>query len=198
MYSVEDLAERGRLMLCRYHVLASVYSTLREVQFEGYFPTGTHLVTIRSPISPDRDDLQLALYGSFLPVPDNGKFPLPPDSVYLLEKKPRAVVVLGGQIRLNGDQERRRLRVINRGDFTVLVGSNRQFTEANRCLEIDRIKAYGYRLDVAASTSVSFGAGNSSRRCKMLVLFTNQIRPPDFPTAISPARETHPGNWPIM
>lgn len=56
-------------------------------------------------------------------MPDDGKFPLPPDSVYLLEKKPQAVVVLGRQIRLNSDQERRRLRVIDKGDFTVLVGS---------------------------------------------------------------------------
>ena len=41
----------------------------REVQVEGTFPDGTKLVTVHHPIAAENGDLELALYGSFLPVP---------------------------------------------------------------------------------------------------------------------------------
>ncbi len=40
-----------------------------EVQVEGTFPDGSKLVTVHHPIVNEHGDLDLALYGSFLPVP---------------------------------------------------------------------------------------------------------------------------------
>src|SRR4249920_800477 len=45
-----------------------------EVQVEGTFPDGTKLVTVHHPIVAEHGDLELALYGSFLPVPDRARF----------------------------------------------------------------------------------------------------------------------------
>jgi urease len=39
------------------------------------FPDGTKLVTIHNPISTDDGNLELALYGSFLPIPPSSSFP---------------------------------------------------------------------------------------------------------------------------
>jgi urease len=67
----------GRRMLGRRHVLPQVPDMLVEVQVEGTFPDGTKLVTVHDPICTDDGDLELALYGSFLPVPTKDKFPAP-------------------------------------------------------------------------------------------------------------------------
>ena len=41
-----------------------------EVQVEGTFPDGSKLVTVHHPIVAELGNLDLALYGSFLPVPE--------------------------------------------------------------------------------------------------------------------------------
>lgn len=64
----------GKEILGAIHVLPSVVQTLDQVQVEATFPDGTKLVTIHRPISRDVVDLKWALYGSFLPVPDQGIF----------------------------------------------------------------------------------------------------------------------------
>jgi urease len=43
----------------------------------------------------------------------------------------------------------------------VQIGSHYHFIETNPQLEFDRIKAYGYRLDIAAGTSVRFEPGDT-------------------------------------
>src|SRR6478752_2953845 len=75
--SVAELMELGRHMLGRQHVVAGVAELLHEVQVEGTFPDGTKLVTVHGPIATDAGDLDLALYGSFLPVPDATQFVRP-------------------------------------------------------------------------------------------------------------------------
>src|SRR5512141_2096109 len=65
--SVAELMDVGRRVLGRAHVLPGVAAMLSEVQVEGTFEDGTKLVTVHDPISTDRGDLSLALYGSFLP-----------------------------------------------------------------------------------------------------------------------------------
>ena len=47
---------------------------IAEVQVEGTFPDGTKLVTVHHPIAAEDGDLSLALYGSFLPLPDLSRF----------------------------------------------------------------------------------------------------------------------------
>jgi len=151
----------GSTMLGRRHVLPAVCSTLREIQVEGTFPMGTYLVTVHNPIATDDGDLRRALYGSFLPIPDNEAFPLPPDSEYELHRQPGAVVAVKGRVVMNENRPRIRLRVTSRGDRPIQVGSHYHFIEVNPQLEFDRGKAYGYRLDIAAGTSVRFEPGDT-------------------------------------
>jgi urease len=148
-------------MIGRRHVLPAVCSTLREIQVEGTFPMGTYLVTVHNPISTDDGDLRRALYGSFLPIPDNEAFPLPPDSEYALEKQPGAVVAVKGRLVLNQNRARLRLHVTSKGDRPIQVGSHYHFIEVNPQLEFDRERAYGFRLDIAAGTSVRFEPGDT-------------------------------------
>src|SRR3954470_14617402 len=71
---VAELMDLGRTLLGRYQVMDGVPELVHEVQVEGTFPDGTKLVTVHHPIVADHGDLELALYGSFLPVPDRSKF----------------------------------------------------------------------------------------------------------------------------
>src|ERR1051325_871729 len=67
--SVAELMDLGRQLLGRREVMDGVAEMLHEVQIEGTFPDGTKLVTVHNPIIAAHGNLELALYGSFLPVP---------------------------------------------------------------------------------------------------------------------------------
>ena len=148
-------------MLGRRHVQPSVCSTLHEIQVEGTFPSGTYLVTVHNPIGTDHGDLRRALYGSFLPVPDEDPFVVPDKTDYEADKQPGAVVTVKGKVKLNEGRNRIKLRVTSKGDRPVQVGSHYHFIETNPQLEFDRARAYGYRLDIAAGTSVRFEPGDT-------------------------------------
>ena len=123
-HTVADLMSIGKTMLGRRHVQPSVVSSLSELMIEGTFPTGTYLVTVHHPISSDDGDLEKALYGSFLPVPSNDKFPLPEASVYESSKQPGAVVAVKGEtgrIKLNEGRKRIKLKVVSKGDRPIQV-----------------------------------------------------------------------------
>ncbi|KAJ9151999.1 Urease [Pleurostoma richardsiae] len=162
-HTVADLMSIGATMLGRRHVQPSVLSTLHEIQVEGTFPSGTYLVTVHNPISTDNGDLARALYGSFLPIPDNSDatFPLPLADAYELTKQPGAVVPVKGKVTLNEGRKRIRLKVTSKGDRPIQVGSHYHFVETNPQLEFDRARAYGFRLDIAAGTSVRFEPGDA-------------------------------------
>jgi urease len=161
-HTVSDLMSLGATMLGRRHVLPSVPSTLHEIQVEGTFPCGTYLVTVHNPISTDEGDLERALYGSFLPVPDRSVFPEVEGAKYEKEKQPGALVVVKGQkVTLNEGRKRIRLKVTSKGDRPIQVGSHYHFVETNPLLEFDRGRAYGFRLDIAAGTSVRFEPGDT-------------------------------------
>ncbi|KAL9031978.1 MAG: hypothetical protein Q9196_000051 [Gyalolechia fulgens] len=129
---------------------------------EGTFPTGTYLVTVHHPISSDDADLEKALYGSFLPIPPADLFP-PCDTEELqLHKMPGAVIpVKEGKIILREGRKRRSMRFTSKGDRPIQVGSHYHLIEVNPHLEFDRLKAYGYFLDIPAGTSVRFEPGDS-------------------------------------
>lgn len=112
----------GKTMLGRRHVLPSVVATLVELQVEGTFPTGTYLVTVHHPISSDEGDLERALYGSFLPVPQREAFPDPDPEDYVPEKMPGAVIpAKHARIVLNDGRKRIRLKVMSKGDRPIQV-----------------------------------------------------------------------------
>jgi len=154
----------GKTMLGRRHVLPSVVSTLTELMIEGTFPSGTYLVTVHNPVSSDDGDLEKALYGSFLPIPNKEKFPLPDPEVYESEKQPGAIVCVkgpGGKLKLSEGRKRISLKVTSKGDRPIQVGSHYHFIETNPQLSFDRVRAHGYRLDIPAGTSVRFEPGDT-------------------------------------
>ena len=114
--------EIGKLFLGRRHVLPIVPATLKELHVEATFPSGTYLITVHNPICTEVADLKLALYGSFLPIPNEKSFPPTDESDYKSLKEPGAVVVVKGErIILNEGRGRIRLQVINKGDRPIQV-----------------------------------------------------------------------------
>jgi urease len=160
-HTVADLMTLGATMLGRRHVLPAVCGTLHEIQVEGTFPSGTYLVTVHNPISTDDGNLARALYGSFLPIPDNDLFPPPEPAAYEPTKQPGAVVPVKGKVALNENRRRIKLKVTSKGDRPIQVGSHYHFIETNPQLEFDRGRAYGFRLDIPAGTSVRFEPGDT-------------------------------------
>ena len=154
--SVSELMDLGRNFLGRAQVMSGVPEMIAEVQVEGTFPDGTKLVTVHHPIAREQGDLALALYGSFLPVPDLAKFAALPD-----DPEPGAMEVQEGEIELNAGRATAFVAVTNVGDRPIQVGSHYHFVETNGALQFDRAAAYGKRLDIPAGTAVRFEPGET-------------------------------------
>lgn len=156
--SVVELMELGKKMLGRAEVMDGVPELIDEVQVEGTFPDGTKLVTVHDPIASPRGDLALALYGSFLPVPDPKLFPEPTgiSTIHPGEVSPAA-----GSVELNAGRRTVKVQVTSRGDRPIQVGSHYPFDDTNRALDFDRGLAAGMRLDIPAGTAVRFEPGDS-------------------------------------
>jgi urease subunit gamma/beta len=154
--SVSDLMDLGRDFLGRNQVMSGVPEMIAEVQVEGTFPDGTKLVTVHHPIARENGDLQLALYGSFLPVPELARFSAATD-----EGEPGAMEVQVGELELNSGRATATIAVTNLGDRPIQVGSHYHFIETNASLKFDRSAAYGKRLDIPAGTAVRFEPGET-------------------------------------
>jgi urease subunit gamma/beta len=152
--SVAELMDLGRRILGRAQVRAGVPALMAEVQVEGTFPDGTKLVTVHHPVALEQGDMSLALYGSFLPSP-------PLFAAVQEEPAPGEVLPAAGEIELNAGRATTALRVVNRGDRPIQVGSHYAFAETNRSLSFDRGRAYGKRLDIPAGTAVRFEPGEA-------------------------------------
>ena len=127
--SVAELMQFGREILRANEVMDGVASMVDEVQVEVSFPDGTKLVTIHNPIE------------------DNGKL------------TPGEYILKNEDIILNANKESISIKVSNKGDRPIQVGSHFHFFEVNTLLEFDRKQAYGNRLDIASGTSVRFEPG---------------------------------------
>jgi urease len=137
-HSVAELMQVGRTLLGTRHVLPEVPSMVHEVQVEGTFPDGTFLVTIHDPICSEDGNLERALWGSFLPVPDNSIFPPAPnlalpdtsdmsvtdDQRICAQLPPGAYVVGKEPIYLCPDRKRVLCKVQNNGDRPIQVVSH--------------------------------------------------------------------------
>jgi len=157
--SVAELMDVGRQLLGRADVMDHVPAMIVEVQVEGTFPDGSKLVTVHHPIVAEHGNLELALYGSFLPVPQRGSPWLKPGSMD--EAIPGEVLTAAGDITINEGRQPIQLTVTNRGDRPVQVGSHYHFAETNRALTFDRAAAYGRRLNIPAGTAVRFEPGET-------------------------------------
>mmetsp|Transcript_3700 Transcript_3700/g.8868 ORF Transcript_3700/g.8868 Transcript_3700/m.8868 type:complete len:872 (+) Transcript_3700:582-3197(+) len=187
---VAQLMDVGRRMLGRRHVLPHVAGMLVEVQVEGTFPDGTKLVTVHDPVCTDDGDIDLALYGSFLPIPSKDKFPAPElvgagggkaggkkrkasgagDAAAAAELASSAALALGpvggvhtldGDLVLNKGRDGVMCKVTNTGDRPIQVGSHYHFIETNGLLSFDRELSLGRRLNIPAGTAVRFEPGES-------------------------------------
>ncbi|HEY9492580.1 MAG TPA: urease subunit beta [Nitrososphaeraceae archaeon] len=61
----------------------------------------------------------------------------------------------------NENRKTSKITVNNTGDRPCQVGSHTHFFEVNRALEFPREKAFGYRLNIPAGTSLRFEPGDS-------------------------------------
>lgn len=181
--SVADLMDVGRRILGRRQVLPGVPELMHDVQVEGTFPDGTKLVTVHDPVTLEDGDLALALYGSFLPVPELSVFgttaELPASSV------PGHVEVLPGSIDLYEGRARVTLQVTSRGDRPIQVGSHYPFAAVNAALDFDRAAAHGKHLDIPAGTAVRFEPGET-RSVTLVENASSGGGPPRI--ALSPAK----------
>lgn len=160
--TVAELMDIGKQLLGRRQVLPAVPHLLHMVQVEGTFPDGTKLITVHDAIASENGNLELALHGSFLPVPSLDKFPDVED-----KKFPGEIIYGDGNITLNHGRKAVILKVVNTGDRPVQVGSHYHFIEVNPYLVFDRWRAYGMRLNIPAGTATRFEPGEA--KCVILV-----------------------------
>lgn len=159
--SVAELMDLGRHLLGRADVMEGVPDLVHEVQVEGTFPDGTKLVTIHNPIVAEHGDLELALYGSFLPAPARTAVAARRDPDGSAPVVPGEISSAAGEITANADRRQLQVSVTNTGDRPIQVGSHYHFVETNRALMFDRSVAVGMRLDIPAGTAVRFEPGET-------------------------------------
>src|SRR5260370_6881658 len=104
----------------------------QEVQVEGPFPDGSKLVTVHHPIVAEHGDLELALYGSFLPVPLRHPVADAPHSI------PGEILPAAGKIVLNAGRDTMSIAVTNTGNRPIPVGSHYPSTGQKPTLVLDR------------------------------------------------------------
>ena len=71
---------------------------------------------------------------------------------YILAKEP---------VNCNENRKTIKLTVKNTGDRACQIGSHTHFFEVNKAMDFPRDKAYGYRLNIPAGTSIRFEPGDS-------------------------------------
>ena len=177
--TVAELMDLGRQFLGRADVMDGVADLVHEVQIEGTFPDGTKLVTVHNPIAAEHGNLELALYGSFLPIP---KVRLKPDTaepesvMSAFMRTPGEIITGAGDILANDGRATVKLDVTNSGDRPIQVGSHYHFVETNRALTFDRKSAYGMRLDIPAGTAVRFEPGETKTVSLVAIAGTKTIK----------------------
>jgi urease subunit gamma/beta len=172
--TVAELMDLGRQFLGHADVMDGVADLVHEVQIEGTFPDGTKLVTVHNPIVAEHGNLELALYGSFLPIPTGVSTGLKARTT--TDIMPGEIFAAAGQIVANEGRETKKLDVTNTGDRPIQVGSHYHFVETNRALTFDRKAAYGMRLDIPAGTAVRFEPGETKTVSLVAIAGTKTIK----------------------
>jgi urease subunit gamma/beta len=163
---VSELVDLGKRLLGRRQVMDGVAEMVPHVQVEGTFADGSKLVSVHQPIVVEDGDLDLALHGSFLPVPPLSAFgpstaAPEPEPAAATRPAPGHLTVQQGEIELNAGRRTVQLTVTNRGDRPIQVGSHYPFSETNLALAFDRTATAGMRLDIPAGTAVRFEPGET-------------------------------------
>jgi len=74
---------------------------------------------------------------------------------------PGEIIIKNDSITINAGRQTKSIKITNGGDRPCQVGSHFHFFETNKILKFDRAQAYGFRLDIAAGTSVRFEPGET-------------------------------------
>jgi len=156
-HSVSDLMVKGGTILGLREVMPGVSEMLGEVHVEGTFLDGTKLVAVRNPITNATGDLALALYGSFLPIPDAALFTATQNDTA------GTITCPDSYIELNVGRASVTISATNTDSRPIQIGSHFHFVEANPRLEFDRKAAYGKRLDIPAGNSIRFEPGETKQ-----------------------------------
>jgi len=75
--------------------------------------------------------------------------------------KPGEIINKEGFIELNKTSNSITIKVSNKGDRPIQVGSHYHFEEVNEFLEFDRLKSRGKRLNIPSGTAVRFEPGQT-------------------------------------
>ena len=75
--------------------------------------------------------------------------------------KPGEIINKEGFIELNKTSKSITIKVSNKGDRPIQVGSHYHFEEVNEFLEFDRPKSRGKRLNIPSGTAVRFEPGQT-------------------------------------
>ena len=153
-HSLAELMYMGTQLLGINQVQSGIANMVEDVQVEATFPDGTKLVTIHSPIVHENGNLELALYGSFLPIPQISLF-MPKafaegSTTITRPMIPGHVQYTDTLIQMNQGSTPERLAITNLSDRPIQIGSHYHLIESNRYLEMDRQAAYGKRLNIPA------------------------------------------------
>jgi urease subunit gamma/beta len=130
--SVAQLMEFGATVLAADQVMEGIAEMIHDVQVEATFPDGTKLVTVHEPIRGAH-----------------------------AKHAPGEIVSEEGEIELNRGRKTLTIKVANKGDRPIQVGSHYHFSETNGALEFDRAKARGMRLAIPSGTAVRFEPGQT-------------------------------------
>ena len=165
--SVADVMSLGKRLLGRCQVMDGIPELIAEVQVEGTFPDGSKLVTVHQPIAAEHGDLSLALYGSFLPVPELTRFVATPQPFV-----PGEITAQPGELELNEGRRTTSLSVTNTGDRPIQVGRATRTVWSSYCAtprvnastaaKIRSFRAFGGRSRPASRSAVSRSIPNSS------------------------------------
>lgn len=69
------------------------------------------------------------------------------------------VILADGDLEYNVNRRTKKLVVRNTGDRPIQIGSHFHFFEVNRYMEFDRKAAFGYHLNIPATTAIRFEPG---------------------------------------
>jgi urease subunit gamma/beta len=126
------LMEFGATVISADQVMEGVAEMIHDVQVEATFRDGTKLVTVHEPIRGGH-----------------------------AQHAPGEIVAGEGEIELNKGRKTLTIKVANKGDRPIQVGSHYHFSETNGALEFDRAKARGMRLAIPSGTAVRFEPGQT-------------------------------------
>jgi urease beta subunit len=73
--------------------------------------------------------------------------------------KPGEVITKKGDIIINEKSKSLKLKISNKGDRPIQVGSHYHFAETNEYLEFDRKLSNGTRLNIPSGTAIRFEPG---------------------------------------